>query len=156
MLCGASWWYDFTRFDCDVRYTEGCLHLAHTNIDGLINLHSATFFIQGLGTRGRNSAGRRAGSPGAAGLAAGWSAEWRTLLVQGGRRDKLRPGDILGALTSSGSGSGLSGADVGTIEVTDQRTWVAVRSAAAAEAAAALGKTRIKKSKFKVYLVDET
>ena len=76
--------------------------------------------------------------------------------VQGGRRDKLRPGDILGALTSSGSGSGLSGADVGTIEVTDQRTWVAVRSAAAAEAAAALGKTRIKKSKFKVHLVDET
>ena len=103
-----------------------------------------------------NSAGRRAGSPGTAGLAAGWSAEWRTLLVQGGRRDKLRPGDILGALTSSGSGSGLSGADVGTIEVTDQRTWVAVRSAAAAEAAAALGKTRIKKSKFKVHLVDET
>ena len=32
----------------------------------------------------RNSAGRRAGSPGAAGLAAGWSAEWRTLLVQRG------------------------------------------------------------------------
>ena len=31
-----------------------------------------------------NSAGRRAGSPGAAGLAAGWSAEWRTLLVQHG------------------------------------------------------------------------
>jgi hypothetical protein len=31
-----------------------------------------------------NSAGRRAGSPGAAGLAAGWSAEWRTLLVQRG------------------------------------------------------------------------
>jgi len=76
--------------------------------------------------------------------------------VQGGRRDKLRPGDILGALTSSGSGSGLSGADVGTIEGTDQRTWVAVRSAAAAEAAAALSKTRIKKSKFKVHLVDET
>jgi ATP-independent RNA helicase DbpA len=83
---------------------------------------------------------------------------WRAFLtqVQGGRRDKLRPGDILGALTSSGSGSGLSGADVGTIEVTDQRTWVAVRSAAAAKAAAALGKTRIKKSKFKVHLVDET
>ena len=103
-----------------------------------------------------NSAGAgRAGSPGAAGLAAGWSAEWRTLLVQGGRRDKLRPGDILGALTSSGSGPGLSGADVGTIEVTEQRTWVAVRSAAAAEAAAALGKTKIKKSKFKVHLIDE-
>jgi len=76
--------------------------------------------------------------------------------VQGGRRDKLRPGDILGALTSSGSGVGLSGTDVGTIEVTEQRTWVAVRSSAAAAAAAALGKTRIKKSKFKVHLVDET
>ena len=87
-------------------------------------------------------------------LAAGWSAKWRTLLVQGGRRDKLRPGDILGAL--SGSGVGLSGTDVGTIEVTDERTWVAVRSAAAAKAAAALSKTRIKKSKFKVHLVDET
>ena len=31
-----------------------------------------------------NSAGRRAGAPGAAGLAAGWSAEWRTLLVPRG------------------------------------------------------------------------
>ena len=49
---------------------------------------------------------------------------WRAFLtqVQGGRRDKLRPGDILGALTSSGSGSGLSGADVGTIEVAHEST----------------------------------
>jgi len=35
-----------------------------------------------------NSAGRRAGSPGAAGLAAGWSAEWRTLLVRRGVEQK--------------------------------------------------------------------
>ena len=50
---------------------------------------------------------------------------------------------------------GRKHSDVGTIEVTEQRTWVAVRSPAAAEAAAALGKTKIKKSKFKVHLIDE-
>ena len=84
-------------------------------------------------------------------LHAAWSSQWRTLLVQGGRRDKLRPGDILGAL--SGVGVGLSGADVGTIEVLDKRSWVAVRSAAAADTALALAKVKIKKSRFKVHLI---
>ena len=86
------------------------------------------------------------------GLSAQWSAEWRTLLVQGGRRDKLRPGDVLGAL--SGSGVGLSGSDVGAIEVTEKRTWVAVRSSSAAVAAAALDRVKIKKGRFRVHLIE--
>ena len=81
-----------------------------------------------------------------------WSAEWRTLLVQGGRSDKLRPGDVLGAL--SGSGVGLSGSDVGAIEVTEKRTWVAVKSASAADAAAALDRAKIKKGRFRVHLIE--
>ena len=87
------------------------------------------------------------------GLAAGWSAAWRTLLVQGGRSDKLRAGDILGAL--SGGGVGLSASDVGIIEVTEKRTWVAVRSSAAAAAAGALDRVKIKKSRFRVHLIEE-
>ena len=81
----------------------------------------------------------------------GWAAEWHTVLVLGGRRDKLRPGDVLGAL--SGSDVGLQGNQVGKIEVTEQRTWVAVRRAVAAKAAQALDVTKIKKRRFKAHLI---
>jgi ATP-independent RNA helicase DbpA len=87
------------------------------------------------------------------GLAAGWSAMWRTLLVQGGRSEKLRAGDILGAL--SGGGVGVSASDVGVIEVTEKRTWVAVRRSVAASAAGALDRGKIKKSRFRVHLIEE-
>jgi ATP-independent RNA helicase DbpA len=41
-----------------------------------------------------------------------------------GKKDKIRPGDVLGALTT---GMGLSRDQVGTIKVTEWGTWVAVR-----------------------------
>jgi len=79
-----------------------------------------------------------------------WSAPWRTLVVLGGRRDKLRAGDLLGALTR---GVGLDGDDVGTIVLTDRRAWVAVRAAVAEQAAGGLNRERIKKKRFRVKLV---
>jgi ATP-independent RNA helicase DbpA len=82
----------------------------------------------------------------------GWAAEWRTVLVMGGRKDKIRPGDVLGAI--SNDSVGIQGAQVGKIEVMDKRTWVAVRSSVAAKAAEGLGKTKIKKRKFRVRLID--
>jgi ATP-dependent RNA helicase DbpA len=81
---------------------------------------------------------------------AAWTAPYRTLAIRGGRKDKLRPGDILGALTRDVK---LAGDDVGKIEVKDHRSWVAVRSAVAARAATALSATRIKKRRFRVHLV---
>jgi len=83
----------------------------------------------------------------------GWAAEWSTVLVMGGRKDKIRPGDVLGAI--SNVDVGIQGAQVGKIEVTDKLTWVAVRSSVAAKAADGLGKTKIKKRKFRVHLINE-
>lgn len=46
-----------------------------------------------------------------------------TLLIDGGKKSKIRPGDILGALTGEG---GIAGEQVGKIKVTAQRSFVAV------------------------------
>jgi len=80
----------------------------------------------------------------------GWTAPNRTLVIHGGRKDKLRPGDILGALTGD---VGLEGSDVGKIVLTDRRGWVAVRAEVAAGAARSLGRTHIKRRRFRVHLV---
>lgn len=88
---------------------------------------------------------------GTASLAA-WSSDWRTLVVLGGRRDKLRPGDIVGALTR---GVGLKGAEVGTIVLTDKRAWIAVSAAVAKKACEGLNRERIKKKRYRVHLVGD-
>ena len=79
-----------------------------------------------------------------------WSSEWTTLVVFGGRRDKLRAGDVLGALTQV---AGLDGADVGKIVLDERRTWVAVRTEQARLAQEGLDGAKIKKGKFRVRLV---
>jgi ATP-independent RNA helicase DbpA len=73
--------------------------------------------------------------------------EMATLLIAGGRQDKLRPADILGALTGEG---GLSGEQVGKIQVMDRRTYVAVARALAQQAFERLSNGRIKKQRFRV------
>ncbi|MFL5307850.1 MAG: ATP-dependent RNA helicase DbpA [Polyangia bacterium] len=73
-----------------------------------------------------------------------------TLYVSGGRKDKLRPGDILGALT--GEAGGLPGTDVGKIEIHERFSYVAIARASAQRAIERLGAGRIKGKKFKVGL----
>src|SRR4051812_42107523 len=51
-------------------------------------------------------------------------AAMATLYISGGRKDKLRPGDILGALT--GEAGGFPGSDVGKIEIHERFSYVAV------------------------------
>ncbi|HEX4869384.1 MAG TPA: ATP-dependent RNA helicase DbpA [Moraxellaceae bacterium] len=68
-----------------------------------------------------------------------------TLNIAGGRKDKLRPGDILGALTGD---AGLAGAQIGKIDIFDQQAFVAVERAVAAAAMKGLG--RIKGRAFRV------
>jgi ATP-independent RNA helicase DbpA len=46
-----------------------------------------------------------------------------TIQILGGRKQKQRPGDILGALTAEG---GLRGTQVGKIEILDMASYVAV------------------------------
>jgi ATP-independent RNA helicase DbpA len=70
-----------------------------------------------------------------------------TLLIEGGRRDKLRAGDILGALTGSGK---ISGDAVGKIQVLEMRAYVAVKRAVEKLALDELANGRIKKRRFRV------
>lgn len=52
-------------------------------------------------------------------------SEMLTLYISGGRKEKLRPGDILGALTAPVSG--LTKDDVGKIEIHDHLAYVAIK-----------------------------
>jgi ATP-independent RNA helicase DbpA len=78
-------------------------------------------------------------------------APMATLRLSGGRKDKLRAGDILGALT--GEAGGLSGTDVGKIEIHDTFSFVAVAKTASRKALANLRDGRIKGRRFRVELV---
>ena len=70
-----------------------------------------------------------------------------TLLILGGRRDKIRPADVLGALTGE---AGFTREQVGKITVTDQTTYVAVDRAIAREAVRRLAAGKLKGRKVKV------
>lgn len=74
----------------------------------------------------------------------------QTLQIQGGRKEKIRAGDVLGALTAD---LGLSRDDVGKINVNDFSTYVAVRRELASGAAARLNAGRIKGKAVKVRLL---
>ncbi|NVJ59282.1 MAG: ATP-dependent RNA helicase DbpA, partial [Gammaproteobacteria bacterium] len=54
-----------------------------------------------------------------------------TIEINGGRKDKLRPGDIVGALTSN---KRLSGSEIGNIDRFERLTYVAVNANKAQEA----------------------
>ncbi len=73
-----------------------------------------------------------------------------TIAIQGGRRDRLRPGDIVGALTTE---VGLAATDIGKISITDQISFVAIAAAEGPRALAGLGRGRIKNKRFRCYLV---
>ena len=70
-----------------------------------------------------------------------------TLCIAGGRKQKVRPGDILGALTGAG---GIDGKAVGKINVMDNVAFVAVQRKLAKQALRQLQAGKIKGRKFKV------
>ncbi len=75
-------------------------------------------------------------------------AAMTTISIGGGRKDKLRPGDILGALT--GEAGGLQSYDVGKIEIFDRIAYVAVAQRVGRHAVECLRGGRIKGRKFTV------
>jgi ATP-independent RNA helicase DbpA len=79
-------------------------------------------------------------------------AKMATLRISGGRKDKVRPGDILGALT--GEAGGLSAGDVGKIEIHDHFSYVAVSKSVSRDAQQSLSAGRIKGRKFNVTFED--
>ena len=69
-----------------------------------------------------------------------------TLQILGGRKEKIRPGDVLGALTGDG---GLPAAQIGKINVNEFSTYVAVAREIAAKALKALNDGKVKGKKVK-------
>ena len=70
-----------------------------------------------------------------------------TLIIDGGRQDKLRPGDIMGALTGE---AGLPADVVGKIDTFATRTYVAVNRSHAQKAMEKLRAGKIKGRSFRV------
>ena len=78
-------------------------------------------------------------------------AKMDTILISGGRKDKIRPGDIVGALT--GEAGGLNGDDIGKIEIHDRLSYVAVATRISSEAKRSLNAGRIKRKRFRATLI---
>ena len=76
-----------------------------------------------------------------------------TLHIQGGRKEKIRPGDVLGALTAD---LGYTREQVGKIDVNEFSTYVAVARGIARQAAERLDQGRIKGRSVKVRLLEDT
>ena len=70
-----------------------------------------------------------------------------TLCINGGRKNKVRAGDILGALTSN---TDLPGKQIGKIDIFDTIAYVAVERPIAKQALKILNEGKIKGRKFKI------
>lgn len=64
-----------------------------------------------------------------------------TIQLDGGRKDKIRPGDILGALTGD---AGLAGAQIGKIDIFDRSSYVAIERDALRQALNYLSQGKVK------------
>jgi ATP-independent RNA helicase DbpA len=73
-----------------------------------------------------------------------------TLLIDGGKKQKLRPGDILGALTGE---NGIAGSQVGKIDVLDSRSYAAVERNAAQAALKKLSSGKLKGRSFRARIL---
>ena len=75
-----------------------------------------------------------------------------TLHIQGGRKEKIRPGDVLGALTAD---LGYAREQVGKINVNEWSTYVAVDRSIAQQVASRLATTKVKGKSVKVRVLED-
>jgi ATP-independent RNA helicase DbpA len=75
-----------------------------------------------------------------------------TIHIQGGRKEKIRPGDVLGALTAD---LGYTREQVGKIDINEFATYVAVERSIAGEAVKRLNEGRIKGRGVKARLLED-
>ncbi len=75
-----------------------------------------------------------------------------TLHIQGGRKEKIRPGDVLGALTAD---LGYTREQVGKINVNEWSTYVAVDRGIAQQVASRLATTKVKGKSVKVRVLED-
>ncbi len=150
---------DILDLDCVVNYElspDPSVHVHRVGRTGRAGKHGLALSLHSAGDGGRlqrieetlGVAGKRGRVPA---LAAGGSKfplpSMATLLIEGGRQDKLRASDVLGALTGE---DGLSGDQVGKIQVLQRRTYVAVQRQLERRAFERLSAGRIKKRKWRV------
>lgn len=76
--------------------------------------------------------------------------EMATLCIDGGRKAKIRPGDILGALTGD---AGLTAAEVGKIDMFPVHAYVAIRQKSAKKALQRLQEGKIKGKSCKAIIL---
>ena len=76
--------------------------------------------------------------------------QYVTLVIEGGKKDKIRAGDLLGALTGE---AGLQGASIGKIDIYDRQSYVAIARESIKEAHSKLNKGKIKGKNFSVWIL---
>ncbi len=74
----------------------------------------------------------------------------QTMFISGGKKDKLRPGDVVGALIGEAK---LKSDDIGDISVFNVFTYVAIKNKSVNKAIKGISNGKIKKKKFKAGLV---
>lgn len=75
-----------------------------------------------------------------------------TLVIEGGKKDKMRPGDILGALTGD---AGIMGKYVGKIDVYDRQSYVAIDRSMFDKAYSHLKRGKVKGRNFPVWVLKQ-
>lgn len=75
-------------------------------------------------------------------------SELRTIFINGGKKQKLRAGDILGALTA---GIGLQKDDIGKIDILDFASYVAINKEKISFVLERLSKEKIKGKYYRIY-----
>jgi ATP-independent RNA helicase DbpA len=73
-----------------------------------------------------------------------------TLVIEGGKKDKLRAGDLLGALTGD---CGLDGSAIGKIDIYDRQAYVAIKRELIDQAHKKLNSSKIKNKKFAIWIL---
>ena len=73
-----------------------------------------------------------------------------TLVIEGGKKDKLRAGDLLGALTGD---AGLQGSSIGKIDIYDRQAYVAIETRFIDAAHKSLKDGKIKGKNFSVWIL---
>ena len=73
-----------------------------------------------------------------------------TLVIEGGKKDKIRAGDLLGALTGE---AGLAGSAIGKIDIYDKQAYVAIKREFIDQAHKKLSQGKIKNKKFSVWVL---
>lgn len=76
--------------------------------------------------------------------------QYVTLVIEGGKKDKVRAGDLLGALTGD---AGLAGSSIGKIDIYERQSYVAIERKLIDEAHKKLQNGKIKGKKFSVWIL---